>query len=241
LEKFCTDSGIVGTPGAMLATILLVTANTGYRICCEDQHRHEVPRVVLNTGRGIPSVRTCSSYIRAKSASSLSEIIMAEARWARRAAFLPYPTFAIWVAGIMYVWLPWTICYGDIHYFDQPYIKQTMCTVGMLVPLIISSILSSVWNFLCYHRLLLLDYCVEQRGDIEQARLQAEELQVRKELLGRTFSAWKDVVSMLQLRGAATTSSLPRGRSGGAAGSSDQSSNGPSPPFDRAEDVATMV
>lgn len=192
-SELCTASGIIGSPGSILATILLITANVGYRICCEDQHHNEVPRIVLNVGRGVPGVKSGAAYIKKKSAASLGEIILSEARWARRVAFSPYVAFVIWSMGILYVWLPWTICYAHIHNFELEYLWETAGTVGMLVPLVVINLTTSVYNFLVYHRLLLMGYCVEQRGELEDARLQAEEKQVRRELLGKTFSAWKDM------------------------------------------------
>jgi hypothetical protein len=44
-------------------------------------------------------------------------------------------------------------------------------------------------------RLLLLDYCVEQRGELEEAKQMVEAMQARRELLAQVFSAWRDCVA----------------------------------------------
>jgi hypothetical protein len=48
--------------------------------------------------------------------------------------------------------------------------------------------------FAC-RRLLLLEYCVEQRGELEEAQQAVETMQSRRELLAQVFSAWRDCVA----------------------------------------------
>ena len=157
--------------------------------------RGAVSAKVLNVGKGVPGVKSCAQYIKRKSAKSLCEVIMAEAKWARRSAFLPYVTFLVWSLGVLYVWVPWTVCYSDLHKFKDDWVFETYGTMVMLLVLLVVTLLDSVFNFLVYHRLLLIEYCVEQRGDIEDARIKSEEAQVRREILGKTFYAWKDFYS----------------------------------------------
>ena len=44
-------------------------------------------------------------------------------------------------------------------------------------------------------RLMLLEYCVDQRGDLEEVQQAAETMQSRRELVAQVFSAWRDCVS----------------------------------------------
>ena len=103
-EQLCALSPYVGQPDVILVTILLTTANFGYRICCEDQHHHEVPRVVLNQGRGVPGVKSCAAYIKRHSAAGLREIVQAEALWAKSVSTQPYAMFGVWAFSIFYSW-----------------------------------------------------------------------------------------------------------------------------------------
>ena len=43
-------------------------------------------------------------------------------------------------------------------------------------------------------RLLLIDYCVEQRGKLEVSKSEAKAAQDKRELLSKVFVAWRDRV-----------------------------------------------
>ena len=151
-EQLCALSPYVGQPDVILCTILLTTANFGYRMCCEDQHRHEVPRVVLNQGRGVPGVKSCAAYIKRHSAAGLREIVQAEALWAKSVSTQPYAMFGVWTFSIFYSWIPFTICYSSIHQFDESWWSETIGTVGLTPVIVVLGLISSVYNFLVYHR-----------------------------------------------------------------------------------------
>lgn len=151
-EQLCALSPYVGQPDVILCTILLTTANFGYRICCEDQHHHEVPRVVLNQGRGVPGVKSCAAYIKRHSAAGLREIVQAEALWAKSVSTQPYAMFGVWAFSIFYSWVPFTICYSSIHKFDESWWSETVGTIGLTPVIVVLGLVSSVYNFLVYHR-----------------------------------------------------------------------------------------
>jgi hypothetical protein len=44
-------------------------------------------------------------------------------------------------------------------------------------------------------RLMLLQYCVDQRGELEEVQQAAETMQSRRELVAQVFSAWRDCVT----------------------------------------------
>ena len=45
------------------------------------------------------------------------------------------------------------------------------------------------------YRLLLLDYCVGQRGELEEVQQVVATMQSRRELVAQVFSAWRDCVT----------------------------------------------
>jgi hypothetical protein len=151
-DQLCALSPYVGQPNVILCTILLTTANFGYRVCCEHQHHHEVPRVILNQGRGVPGVKSCTEYIKRHSAAGLREIVQAEALWAKSISTQPYAMFGVWTFSIFYSWLPFTICYSRLHRFDESWLSETLGSVGLIPALIVLGLISSVYNFLVYHR-----------------------------------------------------------------------------------------
>jgi hypothetical protein len=162
-EQLCGLSPYVGQPNVILCTVLLTTANFGYRICCEDQHHHEVPRVILNQGRGVPGVKSCAAYIKRHSAAGLQEIVQAEALWAKSVSTQPYAMFAVWTFSIFYSWAPFTICYSSIHQFDDSWFSETLGTIGMLPIIVVLGLTSSIYNFLVYHRYVLLCHTTQYR------------------------------------------------------------------------------
>ena len=88
----------------------------------------------------------------------------------------------------------WTGCYYHLHDFGVDFKHDASGTLGMLMAWILSSFFSSVYNFLCYHRLLLIEYCIEQRGKLEVSKNEMAEAQEKRELLGKVFASWRDHV-----------------------------------------------
>ena len=151
-DQLCSLSPYVGQPSVTLSTVLFLTANFGYRFCCEDQHHHEVPRVILNQGRGVPGVKSCTAYIKRHSAAGLCEIVQAEARWARSVSTAPYKNFLAWTFCVFYSWLPYTICYDRLHRFGDDFVWDTVGSLGLIPLFIVLGLTTSMYNFLVYHR-----------------------------------------------------------------------------------------
>ena len=61
----------------------------------------------------------------------------------------------------------WTGCYYQLHNFKSEYLWDIAGTAGVLVLWGIFGFIRSTYTFLCYHRLLLIEYCIEQRGKLE--------------------------------------------------------------------------
>eukprot|EP01052_Picozoa_sp_SAG31_P057134 SAG31_NODE_16741_length_698_cov_0.731219_1_plen_86_part_01 len=82
--------------------------------------------------------------------------------------------------GVCTTMYAWTGCYYHLHEFDLEYFFDISGTFGILFLWLLTSFVGSMYNFLCYHRLLLIDYCIEQRGKLEMTKNELAEAQERR-------------------------------------------------------------
>lgn len=144
--------------------------------------------------RGIAGVKSCKTYIKMRSAESLNAIVREERLFARRQAFEPYRVLPLFFLGVTTTLYAWTGCYYHLHDFKVEYFFDISGTIGVLVLWWLTSFVRSIYTFLCYHRLLLVDYCIEQRGKLEMSMNEMAEVQEKRELLGKVFVSWRDHV-----------------------------------------------